>query len=165
MIFFKVINQGKAIKGNNDKSDQEYKKENSWIRGYSYTFGGQVVLSGLASSGSHQVSGREYQTVQISHMVDSATPQLFKAWVENTKLDIEVHLTRSVVEGNTPHEKGYLTYKFTGAKISTISHAASDQAGQAYMEVLGFTFNQLVMNADDDSTGEKTESEDKINVA
>jgi len=33
------------------------------------------------------------------------------------------------------------------------------------MQRIEFTFNQLIWNADDDTTGEKTEAEDAINVA
>lgn len=165
MIFVKIANQGKAVKGKNDITDKEYNKDKGWIRAYSFGFDGEVLLAKLAAAGSHQVSGREYKAVTFNHVLSSASTSLFKLLVENTKLEIDIHLTRSVVDGNTTQEMAYQKYKFKGAKISHVKHTAADEGGHAYMEDVGFKFNQIVMSSDDDTTGEKPEAEDAINVA
>jgi hypothetical protein len=63
MIFVKISNAGKFIKGYNDVTDKEYSKDKNWIRTYTYAFEGEVVLSKLGGQGAHQVSGREYKRV------------------------------------------------------------------------------------------------------
>jgi type VI protein secretion system component Hcp len=80
-------------------------------------------------------------------------------------LEIDVHLTRSAKAGGSPEELGYTKYKFKGAKISSVRHTASEQGGMAYLEEVGFKFNQVIITSDDDTTGEKPEAEDKITVA
>jgi type VI protein secretion system component Hcp len=165
MIFVKIANAGKFIKGYNDVTDKEYSKDKNWIRAYTYAFEGEVVLSKLGGQGAHQVSGREYQRVIFTHLLSSASVSLFKTLVENTSLEIDVHLTRSARAGGSTQEMAYTKYKFKGAKISHVKHTAVEQGGQAYLEEVGFKFNQIIFSADDDTTGEKPEAEDNITVA
>lgn len=124
-----------------------------------------MVLSKLGGQGSHQVSGREYAPVMFTHLLGSASTSIFKILVENTKVEIDVHLTRSAKEGGTKQEMCYTKYKFKGAKIASVKHTAVEAGGQAYLEEVGFNFNQVVVSSDDDTTGEKPEAEDDINVA
>ena len=122
------------------------------------------MLSKMGGSSSHQVSGRDYKPVRFTHLLGSASTSIFKVLVENTKLEIDIHLTRSAKEGGTNQEMAFSKYKFKGAKISSVKHSAVEQGGQAYLEEVGFHFNQIVVSADDDTTGEKPEAEDTITV-
>lgn len=165
MLFANFDLEGKKFKGFNDRNDEEYNQGKGWVRIFDFKMDGRVVYSSLAQGGSQHSSAREYGSPTLLTPIGSLTPQIWKAMVENTKLTIEVHLTRSVVEGKTPHEKAYMKYKFTGAKICSIHNVAPDKDGQPYMEEIKLSFNQVTWSADDDTTGEKTESEDAINVA
>lgn len=165
MIFVKVSNAGKFVKGYNDVTDKEYSKDKNWLRAYDFAFEGEVVLSKMGGAGSHQVSGREYKRVSFKHLLSSASTTFFKLMVENTAVEIDIHLTRSAKHGGSTAELGYTKYKFKGAKISSVKHVARDEGGHAYLEDVGFKFNQVVISSDDDTTGEKPEADDTITVA
>lgn len=165
VIFIKFKVAGKTVAGFNDVDDAEYKKEKGWIRAYNFTFEGSVAQDAANSSGSHQVSGRHYSDVEITHALSSASAIIHKAMVENTDLEIDVHLTRPAKAGNTKAERAYTKYHFVGANITNQKTRASDSGGEAYKEDVDFSFAQIVVNSDDDSTGEKTESEDATRVS
>jgi type VI protein secretion system component Hcp len=165
-VIFVKINNGSDIKGFNDIEDKTYKTSNGWIRGYQFEFEGAVRQSGSHSGSSVQVSGRDYTDTFFTHHLSSATAAIHKAMVENKDLVIEVHLTRPAKGGGAVGEqKPYAKYKFTGANITNQKSIASDSAGEGYMEEVDFSFAQVVVAADDDHSGEKTESEDAGRVS
>lgn len=164
MIFGKFKVNGKDVKGFNDVEDATYKAANGWIRLYDFEFEGKVAQSDAHSGSSVQVSGRDYTDVFVTQHLSSSTAIFHKAMVENTDLEIEIHLTRPK-KGGSNAQAAFVKYKFTGANITNQKNVSSDSSGKAYQEELDFSFAQVVVSTDDDHSGEKTESEDASRVS
>ncbi len=164
MIFGKFKVNGKEVKGFNDIEDATYKAGNGWIRLYDFEFEGAVAQSDAHSGSSVQVSGRNYTDVFVTQHLSSSTAIFHKALVENTDLEIEIHLTRPA-KGGSNAQRMFAKYKFIGANITNQKNVSSDTSGKAYLEELDFSFAQVVVSADDDHSGEKTESEDAGRVS
>lgn len=163
-IFLMLDKNGSKFKGFNDINDANFNKDKGWIRCESFAFGGEVAHADAHSSGSHQVSGRTYQPGKVRHLLSSTAALAHQAMVQNTDLEITVAMTRPVKKSGGTEEHAYLTYKFIGANICSQKVFADDSPGKAYMEELEFTCAQVQISADDDHTGEKTESEDKARL-